>query len=76
MATGRTITLKDVKYVPKAAANLFGTRTALSRLGAGAENREQHRSSKCLDKQGNVLMTSSLRQGLLYLDLATEQEFC
>jgi hypothetical protein len=76
MATGRTITLKDVKYAPQAAANLFGTRTALSRLGAGAEHREQHRSSKFLDKLGNVLMTSSLRQGLLYLDLATEQDFC
>lgn len=76
MANGRTITLKDVKYAPQAAANLFGTRLALSRLGAGAEHREQHRSSKFVDKEGNVLMTSSLRQGLLYLDLAAEQDFC
>jgi hypothetical protein len=76
MANDQTITLKNVNYVPDAVVNLFAVRTTLSKLGAGAEHRETARSSKILGADGRVLLTSSLRQGLLYLDLASSQDFC
>jgi hypothetical protein len=76
LATGKLVTLSDVSYVPDAVANLFAVRAALSKLGKGAEHRETSRSSKIIDGDNKVLVTSSLRQGLLYVDLACDQDFC
>jgi hypothetical protein len=76
LASGRSVTLKDVSYAPDAVANLFGVRAALSKLGSGAEHRETARASKIVGPDGKVIMTSSLRQGLLYVDLASGQDFC
>ena len=76
LATGRCVTLHDVSYAPGAVANLFAVRSALSKLGKGAEHRETTRSSKITDANGKVVLTSSLRQGLLYVDLASDQDFC
>jgi hypothetical protein len=76
LASGRAITLKDVSYAPDAVANLFAVRAALSKLGTRAEHRETARASKIVGADGKVIMTSSLRQGLLYVDLASGQDFC
>ena len=74
-ATGQIVTLKDVNYAPDGVVNLFAVRAALSKLGKGSEHRETVRSLKILSAAGKVLLTASLRQGLLYADLSSEQDF-
>ena len=76
LATGQGVTLKEFSYPPGAVANLFAVRAALSKIGKGDEHRESLRSSKITDDKGKFLLTSSLRQGLLYLDLSNNQDFC
>lgn len=71
-----TIITLQASYAPDSVVNLFAIREALSKLDNGAEHRETARSSKIVNKDGKVLVTGSLRGGLLYLDLSSEQDFC
>jgi hypothetical protein len=79
LSTGRQIILKDASYTPTASANIFAVRAALVQLekggSHGAEHREKSRSSKLLDGIGKTIMTSTVRNGLYYVDLHQSQDF-
>jgi hypothetical protein len=76
---GSYIELKDVAYDPNASANLFSVNAALSQLESTgdkeAEYKERSRSGKLVSGKGKVIITSSKRGGLKYLDLHSEQDF-
>jgi len=75
LANGDVATLSNVRYAPDAIVNLFGMRAALTKMGPEYHHQETARSSKVVDKNGKVILTGTVRQGLLFLDLAKDQDF-
>ena len=74
LASGEMINLTNAKYVPKAIANIFSVRTALTRIGANGQHIEMIRSTKLL-KGDQTIATSTAHGGFYYLDLHRKQDF-
>jgi gag-polypeptide of LTR copia-type/Zinc knuckle len=75
LANDSVVTLHDVSYAPDGLTNLFSVSAALKRLGQAGTYVEEMRHAKII-VDGKAVMTSSRRGGLLYVDLASSQDFC
>jgi hypothetical protein len=75
LANDSVVTLHDVSYAPEGLTNLFSVSAALKRLGQAGTYVEETRHGKIIVDR-KAVMTSSRRGGLLYVDLASSQDFC